>query len=124
MRSSRFITICSVAVVAFCLVQVWLPSHYLTCDGPCHLYNARILHDTWTGAHSDFYSRFYHVSYTTDPNATTTYLLAFLLFLFKGAVAEKIFLSIYILILSAGSLRLLYDNILDAVESFERDANY
>ncbi len=107
MRSSRFITVCSFAIVAFCLAQVWLPSHYLTCDGPCHLYNARILHDTWTGVNSDFYGRFYHVSYTTDPNATTTYLLAFLLFLFKGAVAEKVFLSIYIVILSAGGIRLL-----------------
>lgn len=107
MPSQRVINIISVAVVVFCLLQVWLPAYYLTCDGPCHLYNARILHDSWTGAHSAFYEKFYKVSYTTAPNATTTYLLAVLLFLFKGAVAEKVFLSLYVILLSAGSIKLL-----------------
>lgn len=107
MPYQRFINIISVAAVAFCLLQVWLPAYYLTCDGPCHLYNARILHDSWTGAHSAFYEKFYKVSYTTAPNATTTYLLAVLLFVCKGVIAEKVFLSLYVTLLSAGSIKLL-----------------
>ena len=34
---------------AICLLQIWLPGYYLTGDGPCHLYNAQILHDLWAG---------------------------------------------------------------------------
>lgn len=107
MRSQKLVSILSLVVVGLCLLQVWLPSHYLTCDGPCHLYNARILHNTWTGEYADFYRRFYRVSYTTAPNATTTWALALLLFLFKGIVAEKVFLSIYVLLLATGTIKLL-----------------
>ncbi|MBX2906801.1 MAG: hypothetical protein KF744_12230 [Taibaiella sp.] len=107
MRSQKLVSILSVVIVGLCLLQVWLPSHYLTCDGPCHLYNARILHSTWTGAYADFYRRFYHISYTTAPNATTTWALALLLFLLKGIVAEKVFLSLYVLLLATGTIKLL-----------------
>lgn len=107
MQSQKLVPLLSLVAVGLCLLQVWLPSHYLTCDGPCHLYNARILHNTWTGEYTDFYRRFYHISYTTAPNATTTWVLALLLFIFKGIVAEKVFLSLYVLLLATGSIKLL-----------------
>ncbi len=84
------------------LLQIWLPIYYLSCDGPCHLYNAKIVHDIWTNEHTSLWSRFYNLIYTPDPNSTTTFVLALLLFVAKGAVAEKIFLSSYILISAAG----------------------
>lgn len=93
--------------IMFCLLQIWLPGHYLTCDGPCHLYNARIIHDTWNGQNTCLYSRFFDIVYTTDPNSLTTFALAALLYAVKGAIAEKIFLSLYVVIFITGFVALL-----------------
>lgn len=85
-----------------CLLQIWLPGYYLTCDGPCHLYNASIVHDLWTGSNTGFYYTFYRHNYTIDPNSLTTYAMALLLFVARGAIAEKLFLSTYALIYISG----------------------
>lgn len=85
-----------------CLIQIWLPDYYLTCDGPCHLYNASIVHELWTGSNRDFYNTFYEHTYSINPNSLTTYAMALLLFVAKGAVAEKLFLTAYALIYLSG----------------------
>jgi hypothetical protein len=85
-----------------CLIQIWLPDYYLTCDGPCHLYNASIVHDLWRGNNTDFYNTFYQHAYSIDPNSLTTYAMALLLFVAKGAVAEKLFLTAYALTYLSG----------------------
>ncbi len=89
------------------LLQIWLPSFYLTCDGPCHLYNAKVVHDIWTNENTALWNRFYDLVYTPDPNCTTTFVLAILLFIAKGAVAEKLFLTGYILVSVIGSYLLI-----------------
>lgn len=91
-----------IAGALLCLIQIWLPSHYLTCDGPCHLYNASIVHDLWTSRNTGFYSTFYQHTYTIDPNSMTTYTMALLLYVTKGAIAEKLFLTAYALIYVSG----------------------
>jgi hypothetical protein len=95
------------AGVLLCLLQVWLPGMYLTCDGPCHVYNARILHDMWTSEGKDFFGRFYEIAYTTAPNSLTSFLLAGLLYVANGVVAEKIYISLYILVYIGGFTALL-----------------
>ena len=90
-----------------CLIQIWLPEYYLTCDGPCHLYNASVVHDLWTGSNRDFYNFFYKHVYSIDPNSLTTYALALLLFIAKAAAAEKIFLTAYVLIYTSGFVLLM-----------------
>jgi hypothetical protein len=93
---------------ALCLLQVWLPAYYLTGDGPSHLYNAQILHDLWNYSKStDFYLHYYHVVYRPDPNWLSTLILALLLFIAKGAVAEKIFLTLYVVLFVRGFYLLL-----------------
>jgi hypothetical protein len=93
---------------AICLLQVWLPAHYLTCDGPCHLYNAQIVHDLWNySKYTALYRHFYDLVYTPDPNSMTTFVLASLLFFVKGATAEKLFLSAYVLVFVTGYCVLL-----------------
>lgn len=93
--------------IAFCLLQIWLPGHYLTCDGPCHLYNARIIHDMWNGVNTWLFSEFFDIVYTTDPNSLTTFALAGLLYVVKGAVAEQLFLSAYVVLFITGFVALL-----------------
>lgn len=105
--NKRLLNILLYTGIAFCVLQIWLPGHYLTCDGPCHLYNARIVHDLWTGVNTWMHSRFYDLVYSTDPNSLTTFALATLLYAVKGAVAEKIFLTIYVVIFITGFVALL-----------------
>ena len=93
--------------LALCLLQVWLPGYYLTGDGPCHLYNAQIVHDIWCGRNTEFYSRFYSLAYNPDPNWLSTFALALLLFVAKGVIAEKIFLTLYVLLYISGFYMLL-----------------
>lgn len=85
-----------------CMLQVWLPGYYLTGDGPCHLYNAQILHNLWSGKNIAFYERFFEVVGKPNPNWMTHILLGALLFVFKGVVAEKILLSGYVLLFVSG----------------------
>ncbi len=88
---------------ALCLLQIWWPSYYLTGDGPSHLYNAQVLHDVWNYSKStDFYLHFYHIVYRPDPNWLSTIILALLLFVVKGAIAEKIFLTLYVVLFVRG----------------------
>ncbi len=95
------------AGVFLCLLQIWLPGFYLTGDGPCHLYNARIMHDIWSGQNVDLYRSFFEVGYQPHPNWLSTVLLAGLMFLVKAVVAEKLFLSIYVLVYISGFYLLL-----------------
>src|ERR1700757_1345092 len=87
---------------AICLLYIWAPGYFLTGDGPCHVYNARVVHDFWTNRDVAFYSRFYKLVYEPNPNWLATFLMAALMFLVNGIVAEKIFLTAYILLYAAG----------------------
>jgi len=93
--------------ILLCILQVWLPSYYLTGDGPCHLYNAQILHDMWCHQHNAFYSVYYTLVYQPNPNWLSSITMALLLFLVHGILAEKIFLTIYILFFTSGFYLLL-----------------
>jgi len=103
----KIVTLLLLAGIALCLLQIWLPGYYLTGDGPCHLYNAQIVHDLWCGKNTGLYTRFYILAYNPDPNWLTTFALALLLFIAKGVVAEKIFLSVYLVLYISGFYLLL-----------------
>lgn len=93
--------------IAMCLVQIWWPSFYLTGDGPCHLYNARVLHDIWSGRDAAFYSRFYNVIYAPNPNWLSSVIMGWCMYFASGVVAEKLFLTLYALTLIFGFYKLL-----------------
>jgi len=93
--------------ILICLLQIWWPAYYVTGDGPCHLYNAQIMHDLWAHENVPFYSRYFSIVYQPNPNWMTTVVLALLLFLVKGAIVEKIYLSIYLLVYISGFYLLL-----------------
>lgn len=95
------------ACFVLCLLQVWLPPYCLTGDGPCHVYNAQVLHDIWCNKNTDFYTQYYTLLYKPTPNWFSTFVLAILLFVVNGIVAEKILLTLYIILLVSGFYRLL-----------------
>ncbi len=96
-----------IAGCVLCMLQVWLPAYYLTGDGPCHVYNARILHDLWIGKDNSFYFRFYEVSHQPDPNWLSSIVIAALMFVVKGVMAEKVYLTIYVALYVSGFFLLL-----------------
>ncbi len=47
MRQESRIMLLLIVGLALCMLQLWLPAYYLTGDGPCHVYNAQVVHDIW-----------------------------------------------------------------------------
>lgn len=107
MSSAKGIKGLFAAGIIICLLQIWLPEYYVTGDGPCHVYNARILHDLWSGKDVDFYLRYLEFVKSPNPNWLCHIILAALMYVVNGVVAEKILLSIYVLLFCSGSYLLL-----------------
>ena len=96
-----------IAGTLLCLLQIWWPTYYLTGDGPCHLYNARIIHDLQTGTDTAFYQRFYTYETNPNPNWLSHILLSGLMYVIPAIAAEKLLLSIYTLVLITGFYKVL-----------------
>jgi len=90
--------------VAFVWWLTWFPTQ----DGPCHIYNLAILKDLRNGGH--VWGAWYEQHLTPTPN-WGFHLIAYpLLSIVSPLTAEKIFISIYIILFSAAvplSLKLL-----------------
>ena len=56
------------AILVFWLVPVWKLDFFVTGDGPCHLFNSKILLDWAQGVNKDFYKPFYFLNTNFDPN--------------------------------------------------------
>ena len=93
-----------IALVVSFLAPVWSNAHFLTGDGPCHLYNAKVLLDWMSGREVDFYARFYVLNTETEPNWLSHLILAGLLAVFPDILAEKILVSGYLIGFAAASL--------------------
>jgi len=75
---------------------VWLLPYFPTQDGPSHLYNAAILHDLLNGGKE--WGEYFTYQLKATPNLGFNLIVYPLLFLVKPLIAEKIFLTIYILL--------------------------
>jgi hypothetical protein len=88
------------------LVPIWSVEFFVTGDGPCHLYNSKILLDWYRGESLEFYKPFLFLNQSLDPNWLTNLLQVPLLMVFPAPLAEKVFFSLYI-VLFAGGFRFL-----------------
>jgi hypothetical protein len=88
--------------LATAAAQIWAVPYFLTLDGPCHLYNAQILLDGLMGRHTDFYGAFYELNAQPEPNWFSHLTLVPLLALFPAWLAEKIWLTGYVLLFGFG----------------------
>ena len=84
------------------LVPVWAPRYYPTMDGPAHLYNAWVMREIVLG-HDNVVTRTYAIDLKPYPNLLDHVLLAMLLGAFKAPVAEKVFVSVIILLFLGGA---------------------
>jgi hypothetical protein len=102
----KFFDLLFFIVVIISLYPLIVNKYFLTGDGPCHVYNSKVLLDIITGNHIDFYDKFYYLNTNLEPNWLSHFSLAILLSIFPAFLAEKILLVIYILLFSF-SLRYL-----------------
>lgn len=84
-------------ILAIWLMPIWSVDFFVTGDGPCHLYNSKILLDWYSHVNKSFYEPFYFVNTNFEPNWLFNLLTMPLLAFFSPGTAEKIFLSIYVL---------------------------
>ncbi len=88
------------------LTNTWM----VTGDGPCHLYNAKVLKDIILNMDRAFYLDFYMVNYQLTPNLWDHILLGFFQIFFSPSISEKLFFGTYIFTFSFGA-RYLCKNI-------------
>lgn len=83
-------------MIALALWPVWANAYFLTNDGPCHLYNARVLRDMLLGQETGFYGDWYALNPDIEPNWLNHFLLAAFQLVLSPIVSEKLFLTLYI----------------------------
>lgn len=87
---------CAITLVS--LIPVLFFETFPTVDGPAHLYNSRLIHELLT-TNSDYLSSFFEFNKGLVPNWIGHFILSNLMFLFPALIAEKVLLSIYIVLL-------------------------
>ena len=97
MRQQNLIPFLFWTLLLILLFPVWSNKFFLTGDGPCHVYNAKVLLDLVVGNHADFYREYYSINPNPDPNWFSHVVLALLQLVFPGYLAEKIMISGYVL---------------------------
>jgi hypothetical protein len=75
------------------LVPVWFWTYFPSLDGPSHLYNASILLNY---SKVPLYQQYYRITYDTPGNIVTQLVLSSLLTVLPPLVAEKTFLTLYL----------------------------
>lgn len=83
------------------LLTILVLPHFMTHDGPCHTYNAAILHDLLAGKET-LLAEMHRINVFPEPNLSGHYLMALLMFVFPPLVAEKILLCLYVVLFAAG----------------------
>jgi len=77
------------------LLPILLTNYFLTGDGPSHVYNAAIFADLIKSHNQHYYSQYYHLSPTPEPNLICYIIIGALIQVTSPIDAEKIFLIVY-----------------------------
>ena len=96
---SRFYTkwslLMGVLIIAY-LLPIWLFAYFPTQDGVSHVYNSQILTEYNNPKYQ--FRDYYEINWYPFPNWLSHFLLAVLMFVFPSLIAEKIFLSLYVIL--------------------------
>lgn len=87
------------ALVLLYLVPVWTVHYLPTVDGPCHTYNAWVIR-----SYGDvpLFQKYYEVNTRPYPNWTGHAVMALLMFVVPPLVAEKLLVTLYIVLFLSG----------------------
>ncbi|RKU06136.1 hypothetical protein C6503_26305 [Candidatus Poribacteria bacterium] len=84
-----------VLIVAY-LLPIWLFTYFPTQDGVSHVYNSQILTEYNNPEYQ--FRDYYEINWYPFPNWLSHFFLAVLMFVFPALIAEKIFLSLYVIL--------------------------
>lgn len=84
-----------VLIVAY-LLPIWLFPYFPTQDGVSHVYNSQILREYGNTAYQ--FRDYYEINWYPFPNWVSHFALAVLMFIFPPLIAEKVFLSCYVIL--------------------------
>jgi len=98
---SRWVGTLFLVLALLQLVPVWAPAYYPTADGPSHLYNAFVLRELLQH-HGGPIAETFAIDWRPHPNVLGHWVLVVLLGAFSPVVAEKILVSLIILLFLGG----------------------
>jgi hypothetical protein len=96
---SRFYTKWSLLIgvlIVIYLLPIWLFPYFPTQDGVSHVYNSQILTEYSNPEYQ--FRDYYEINWYPFPNWLSHFSLAILMFVFPPLIAEKIFLSLYVIL--------------------------
>jgi MFS family permease len=88
-----------IVLVAASLALIWLFRYIPTQDGPAHLYNSHILREYLNPAYN--FQQFYSLRAILIPNLIAHGLLSLFMFIFPPLIAEKVVVSLYVILFPA-----------------------
>ena len=83
-------------LIVIYLLPIWLFPYFPTQDGVSHVYNSQILTE-YSNPKYEF-TDYYEINWYPFPNWLSHFSLAILMFVFPPLIAEKIFLSLYVIL--------------------------
>jgi len=96
---SAFVVYCFVIILH--LVPLWSYENFATQDGPSHLHNSAVMLDLST-VESPLFKQYYEMKFTFAGNLLSQLALMSLLSVFSPSLADKIFLSLYVVLFCLG----------------------
>lgn len=88
-------------LVGMYLFPIWLLNFFPTVDGPVHIYNADLILKMFSGEWP-LHAHFFEFNKSPDPNWFLHLLLAGLVYVSNVLIAEKLLLSLYVVLFSLG----------------------
>ncbi len=85
-----------VVLIVIYLLPIWLFPYFPTQDGVSHVYNSQILTEYNNPAYQ--FRTYYEINWYPFPNWLSHFSLAMLMFVFPPLIAEKVFLSLYVIL--------------------------
>src|SRR5215212_10528590 len=95
-----------VLLAALYITPIWSVRYLPTGDGPTHVYNAWVLRVLATGDAPANITRAYRIDWTPFPNWTGHALMALAMLVVPPIVAEKLLLTLILVLLFTGAWRL------------------
>ena len=91
------------ALVIVHLIPIWAFKYLPTTDGPAHLANADVMRRiNEAGPVGEVFRKYYYISGTPSPNLAGHLILAGLMYMVPAIIAEKLVLSLYVVLLPLG----------------------
>jgi hypothetical protein len=102
-RKDRRLRALFLALALLWVLPFWVVRYIPTVDGPCHTYNAWILHQYGNVERYPLFQQYYEISAKPYPNWIGQAVMALLMYAVPPLIAEKLLVSGYVLLFLGGA---------------------